>query len=79
MKNYHDVRNPKFEGDFLVITINGEEKRFQLREISSVLEKATDKERIKENIRWKCLDLIITTPKPGMWIPAARGILRCGF
>ena len=51
MKNYHDVRNPKFEGDFLVITINGEEKRFQLREISSVLEKATDKERIKENIR----------------------------
>ena len=45
MKKYHNISKPKFEGDFLVITIDGEEKRFQLKKISSALEKASEKER----------------------------------
>ena len=45
MKEYHHVSNLKFEGNFLVLTIDGEEKRFTLKGISSALEKATYEER----------------------------------
>lgn len=45
MKKYHDIRDLKFEGDVLVITIDGRVHRFQLNMISPVLEKASDKER----------------------------------
>ncbi len=45
MKKYHDISELKFEDGFLVITIDGEPKRFQLNKISSVLEKASKKER----------------------------------
>ena len=45
MKKYHDISELKFEDGFLVITIDGEPKRFQLNKISSVLEKASKEER----------------------------------
>jgi hypothetical protein len=45
MKKYHDISDLKFEDNFLVITIEGEPKRFQLREVSPALEKASEEER----------------------------------
>ena len=45
MKKYHDICALKFENGFLVITIDGEPKRFQLNKISPVLEKASKEER----------------------------------
>jgi len=45
MKKYHNISNLKFEDGFLVITIDGEPKRFQLKEISPVLENASEEER----------------------------------
>jgi hypothetical protein len=45
MKKYHNISNLKFEDGFLVITIDGEPKRFQLKEISPALENASEEER----------------------------------
>ena len=45
MKKFHDIRDLKFEDGFLGITIDGEPKRFQLKEVSPVLEKASEEER----------------------------------
>ena len=45
MKKYHDISDLKFEDNFLVITIEGEPKRFQLREVSPALEKASEEAR----------------------------------
>jgi hypothetical protein len=45
MKNYHDISDLKFEDGFLVINIDGEPKKFQLKKISPVLEKASKEER----------------------------------
>ena len=45
MKKYHNVKNLRFEDDFLIITINGEDKRFQLKNTSVILEKASKEER----------------------------------
>ncbi len=45
MKKYHNISNLKFEDGFLVITIDGEPKRFQLKEISPELENASEEER----------------------------------
>lgn len=45
MKKYHQVNNPQFEDDFLVLKIDGKEKRFKLKDISPVLEKASERER----------------------------------
>jgi len=44
MKKYHNISNLKFEDGFLVITIDGEPKRFQLKEISPALENASEEE-----------------------------------
>jgi hypothetical protein len=41
----HNVRNVKFVGDSLILTIDGEERRFQLDKISPLLLKASDQER----------------------------------
>ncbi len=45
MKKYHDISNLKLEDGLLFITIDGEPKRFQLNEISPLLEKALEEER----------------------------------
>jgi hypothetical protein len=45
MKKHHDIGDLKFEGDFLVITIDGQENRFPLGTVSPLIEKASEKER----------------------------------
>jgi hypothetical protein len=45
MKRHHDIGDLKFEGDVLVVTIDGRENRFPLSTVSPVLEKASEKER----------------------------------
>ena len=63
MKKFHDISDLKFEDGFLVITIDGEPKRFQLKEVSPVLEKASEEERSNfeispsgYGIHWPLLD-----------------------
>ena len=45
LNKHHDLSDLKFEDGFLVTTVDGETKRFPLKKISPVLEKATDEER----------------------------------
>jgi len=45
MKKYHQVNNLKFEDDYLVLTIDGKEKKFKLQDVSLALEKASERER----------------------------------
>jgi len=45
MKKYHNISKVNFEGDRLVIIIDGKEWKFNLRTISSTLESASEKER----------------------------------
>jgi hypothetical protein len=40
MKKHHDLSDLKFEDGFLVIAVDGETKRFQLKKISPLLEEA---------------------------------------
>jgi Protein of unknown function (DUF2442) len=45
MKAYHDIKNLHFSGEYMLLAIDGEEKKFRIKEISSALEKASDSER----------------------------------
>jgi len=45
MKAYHDIKNLHFSGEYLVVTIDGKDKTFRIREISSTLEKASESEK----------------------------------
>ena len=45
MNNYHDIKEIKFIGDVLEATIDGTAKRFNLKDVSPLLEKANDLER----------------------------------
>ena len=45
MKKYHDVRDLHFDGDEMVVTIDGQKRRFMLSEISLALEKASVEKR----------------------------------
>jgi len=45
MKKHHIVKNARVEGDLLLLNIDGQDRKFKLKEISSVLEKASEKER----------------------------------
>lgn len=45
MNNCHEVKEIKFIGDVLEATIDGVIKRFNLKEVSPLLEKATEIER----------------------------------
>ena len=45
MNRYHQVSGPRFEGDEMILTIDGQERRFRLSEISSVLRNASEEER----------------------------------
>ena len=51
MKKYHDISSLKFEDCFLVITIDGEPKKFALKKISS----AQRKNRSRKGIILKSL------------------------
>ena len=63
IKKYHDICALKFENGFLVITIDGEPKRFKLKDVSPLLEKASEEERSNfeispsgYGIHWPLLD-----------------------
>jgi hypothetical protein len=45
MKRHHDIRNLTFEGDSMRLTIDGQEMKFELSSVSTVLLKASDQER----------------------------------
>jgi len=45
MKPYHEIRDLRFSGEYLVLTIDGHEKRFRISEVSSALGKASERER----------------------------------
>lgn len=45
MNNYHDIKEIKFIGDVLEATIDGNTKRFMLKDVSPLLEKASATER----------------------------------
>lgn len=45
MNKHHDLSDLKFENGFLVVNIDGEIKKFQLKKVSPLLEKASDEER----------------------------------
>jgi hypothetical protein len=45
MKVYHEVKNVRFEGNNLILDIDGREMRFEFEKLSARLAKASDKER----------------------------------
>ena len=45
MKPYHHVTGLHFEGSVMILTIDGQEKRFQVSEISPALQHASEQER----------------------------------
>jgi len=45
MTAYHQVTGLYFEGDVMILTIDGHEKRFQVSEVSPVLQKASQQEK----------------------------------
>jgi Protein of unknown function (DUF2442) len=45
MKQYHQVTGLHFEGNTMILTIDGQEKRFQVSELSLALQRASEQER----------------------------------
>jgi hypothetical protein len=45
MKPYHHVTGLYFEGNMMILTIDGQEKRFQVSDISPTLQQASEQER----------------------------------
>ncbi len=45
MKAYHDIKDLHFIGEYMILTIDGEEKKFRIKEVSSTLEKASHSEK----------------------------------
>jgi hypothetical protein len=45
MNKYYNISGLKIEGNFLLLTINGEKKKFPLREVSLAIEQATDEQK----------------------------------
>jgi hypothetical protein len=63
MKPYHQVTGLRFEGNVMILSIDGEEKRFQVSDISSALQHASEQERNRfeispsgYGIHWPLLD-----------------------
>jgi hypothetical protein len=46
MKPYHDIKNLHFSGEFIILTVDGEEKRVNTKDISAVLDRASEKEKV---------------------------------
>ncbi len=85
MTQYHQVTGVHFEGDVLILTIDGHEKRFHVSDVSPALQKASEPERnIFEispsgyGIHWPLLDEdlsidgllgIVHTPKKNIKSP----------
>jgi hypothetical protein len=45
MKKHHQVTDLHFAGDLMILTIDGQKKTFQVREISPVLQNASEQEK----------------------------------
>ena len=45
MKAYHDIKNLHFSGEYMILTIDGEEKKFRIKEVSPILERASQSEK----------------------------------
>lgn len=45
MKRYHDVRELHFEDAYMVVIIDGQEKRFEVRDVSATLYEASAEEK----------------------------------
>jgi len=45
MKEFHEIKNLRFEGGYLIVDIDGRERTFSLKDISPALEKASEEER----------------------------------
>jgi hypothetical protein len=45
MKKHHDIQNFCFDKDIMTLTIDGEEKKFAIKDTSSALEQASEVER----------------------------------
>ena len=45
MKKYHQVTGLHFDGDYMILTIDGQEKALQVGEISPVLQNASKEEK----------------------------------
>lgn len=45
MRKHHDIGNISFEGDSMILTVDGQERRFQLNRISNLLLRASDQEK----------------------------------
>lgn len=63
MNRYHQVSEPRFKGGEMILTIDGQERRFKLSEISSALKHASERERATYTIspsgygiHWPLLD-----------------------
>jgi hypothetical protein len=63
MKKHHQVSDLHFEGDFMILTIDGQKKTFRVSEISPALENASEQEKNRfeispsgYGIHWPLLD-----------------------
>ena len=63
MRKYHEIAGLHFGGDFMFLTIDGEEKMFKVSEVSFVLDNATELEKMTfkispsgYGIHWQLLD-----------------------
>jgi hypothetical protein len=45
MKPYHDIKNLHFSGEYMILTVDGEERRVRLKDISNILLHASEKEK----------------------------------
>ena len=45
MKPYHTVKDIYFTGEHMILTIDGEEKRIRIKDVSVILDRASEKER----------------------------------
>lgn len=45
MKKHHQITDLHFDGDYMVLTIDGQEKTFRVSEISPALQNASDEEK----------------------------------
>lgn len=45
MIKYHEVKNLQFSGDYMILTIDDEEKKFIIRDISPILANSSEKEK----------------------------------
>ena len=45
MKTYHEIKNLHLSGEYMTLTIDGDEKKFRIKDISSILDMASETER----------------------------------